>query len=235
MITRFFVAALVLAASAIQSCAADLSAIPRAILKEPTYQGKPRYCLLVLGQTAGTRIWLVQDGTKLYVDRNGNSDLTEPGEFVLSPTGTYFVIDQLLEHAGPAYKNLCINCGFNNGTFTLVAGQERQRQQFVGIDKMERPSWGATPATAPIIHLGGAMTLERYGPIYTLPRGAGDYPQHRFCLRLMVGTPGLGKGTFASYDEICSENLGLIQADIEYKAKAPGDPVKQRIELLHDG
>jgi hypothetical protein len=65
--------------------AADLAKIDRKIAKEPTYQTKsPRYCLLVFGPEARTRVWLVQDGDVLYVDRNGNGDLTEDGEHVTS-------------------------------------------------------------------------------------------------------------------------------------------------------
>jgi hypothetical protein len=67
---------------------------PRPKLKEPKYQSKaPRYGLLVFGPEAKTRVWVVLDlvsepgdpkGNKdaLYVDRNGNGDLTEPGERV---------------------------------------------------------------------------------------------------------------------------------------------------------
>src|SRR4051794_32966947 len=63
--------------------AADLSHIDRAIRKEPAYRTKsPKYCLLVFGPEAKTRVWLVLDGGTLYVDRNGNGDLTEPGEKV---------------------------------------------------------------------------------------------------------------------------------------------------------
>ncbi len=60
-----------------------LAAIDRSIRKEPAYRsGAPRYCLLVLGAEAKTRVWLVLDGDALYVDRNGNGDLTEAGERV---------------------------------------------------------------------------------------------------------------------------------------------------------
>ena len=65
--------------------AVDLTKIPRVIAKEPAYQGKPKYCLLVFGPEAKHRVWLVLDGDDLYVDRNGNGDLTEKGErFVLA-------------------------------------------------------------------------------------------------------------------------------------------------------
>ena len=62
--------------------AVDLSKIERKIAKEPAYRSRPRYCLLVFDPEAKTRVWLVQVGETLYVDRNGNGDLTEPGENV---------------------------------------------------------------------------------------------------------------------------------------------------------
>lgn len=62
--------------------AADLSKIDRRLVREPNYQSKPRYCLAVFGPEAATRVWLVHDGDSLYVDRNGNGDLTEAGEKV---------------------------------------------------------------------------------------------------------------------------------------------------------
>src|SRR5215468_8093881 len=62
--------------------AADLAKIDRTIRKEPTYSGKPKYGLLVFGPDAAACVWLVQDGNTLYVDRNGNGDLAEPGKKV---------------------------------------------------------------------------------------------------------------------------------------------------------
>jgi hypothetical protein len=62
------------------SPAADLSRIDRTIKKEPAYKGQPRYCLLAFGPEARTRVWVVVDGDVLYVDRNGDGDLTNPGE-----------------------------------------------------------------------------------------------------------------------------------------------------------
>ena len=38
--------------------AADLTKIERTIAKEPKYQGKPKYCLLVFGPEAKFRVWL---------------------------------------------------------------------------------------------------------------------------------------------------------------------------------
>jgi hypothetical protein len=68
--------------------AQNLAKMDRTIKKEPIYQTKAvKYCLLVFGPEAKTRVWLVHDGDNLYVDRNGNGDLTEPGEKVVAKKG----------------------------------------------------------------------------------------------------------------------------------------------------
>ncbi len=65
------------------SSALDLTKIDRTIGKEPVYESEePQYCLLVFGPEAKVRIWVVLDGDVLYVDRNGNGDLTDPGDRV---------------------------------------------------------------------------------------------------------------------------------------------------------
>src|SRR5438093_8231283 len=67
----------------VSSAAVDLRTIDRSILKEPAYRtGQPKYCLAVFGPKTETRVWMVLDGDTLYIDRNGNLDLTEAGESV---------------------------------------------------------------------------------------------------------------------------------------------------------
>jgi hypothetical protein len=48
--------------------------------KEPRYRTTPAYGLLLLDDDVGKAVWLARDHDTLYVDRNGNGDLTEPGE-----------------------------------------------------------------------------------------------------------------------------------------------------------
>src|SRR4029077_8754507 len=63
--------------------ATDLTKLERKIAKEPVYQTKsPKYCLLVFGFDAKTRVWLVQDGDTLYVDKTGTGDLTGEGKSI---------------------------------------------------------------------------------------------------------------------------------------------------------
>ena len=76
---RLALAAVLLASA---SFAADPPKIDRAIGKQPKYAGKPVYALLVFGPEAKDRVWLARDGDTLHVDKNGNGDLTDPGEAV---------------------------------------------------------------------------------------------------------------------------------------------------------
>jgi RNA polymerase sigma factor (sigma-70 family) len=60
----------------------DLTKIDRTLVKEPRYRNQPYYALLAIGPEAKQRVWLVVDGDVVYVDRNGNGDLTEANERV---------------------------------------------------------------------------------------------------------------------------------------------------------
>lgn len=61
--------------------AVDYDKISRALVKEPDYQSKaPTYTLLVFGPAGKLRVWLVFDGNTVYLDRNGDGDLTGKGE-----------------------------------------------------------------------------------------------------------------------------------------------------------
>src|SRR5262249_34625811 len=75
---------LVVGNTAVTAWGADLTRTDRTIAKEPAYKSKPKYCLLVFGPEAKTRVWLVLDGDRLYVDRNGNGDLTDDGECLVA-------------------------------------------------------------------------------------------------------------------------------------------------------
>jgi len=55
-----------------------LAKVPRVIKKQPHYQGKPGYVLLIFGDDLTHRHWLVVDGKTAYFDRKGNGDLTDP-------------------------------------------------------------------------------------------------------------------------------------------------------------
>jgi hypothetical protein len=61
--------------------AVDYSRIDRKVGKEPAYRSKaPKYALLLFGPQAALRVWVVLDGEEVYLDRNGDGDLTGKDE-----------------------------------------------------------------------------------------------------------------------------------------------------------
>lgn len=66
----------------------DYARVERHLAKQPEYVAAPRYALFVFDLAGDFRIWMVADKSRadlpyydvLYVDRNGNGDLTEDGE-----------------------------------------------------------------------------------------------------------------------------------------------------------
>jgi len=53
--------------------------IDRTIRNEPAYESTPKYCLLLLGASGNVKVWMVEDGRRLYIDKNANGDLTDDG------------------------------------------------------------------------------------------------------------------------------------------------------------
>jgi hypothetical protein len=96
--------------------ATPLQELDRTIRKEPEYQSAAvKYCLLVFGPEAKTRVWLALDGERLYVDRDADGDLTGPDERVTAdpkwsrPERGVFQFDAGDIHDGPlTHKDLQI-------------------------------------------------------------------------------------------------------------------------------
>lgn len=189
---------------ALPAPAADLAKIERAIGKEPKYQGKPTYCLAVFGPEAKHRVWLVVDGTTLYVDRNGNGDLTDPDDRVVP--GDRGLVTRIPAADGKTTYNLRV-CK-HEGVFEMYVRASRQDFHLVGFDGPGRLRFAEKPQDAPIIHFFGPLTLMQFEPqpgcvsphLKPLPLVRGRHVNLAFSL----GTPGLGSGTFAkfAFDEL---------------------------------
>ncbi len=262
-------ALLALAGLASPAAAVDLTKIERRIGKEPTYQTKsPRYCLLVFGPEAKTRVWLVLDGDTLYVDRNGNGDLTEEGEKVTLPAFKNESKDGPnngdreakvgLITAGPTRYSLMVmqarlRKGYKprtpdeeemfkllgsipDGVFTAIVVGEPSKggdrdgpapsSAVVFADHQGVLQFAARPQDAPIVHFNGQLMMTLH-PMQKLVRG------QEIELKAGVGTPGLGKGTFATimYEKVIPNDAHPI-AEIEFPPAGPGKaPMKTKVIL----
>jgi hypothetical protein len=251
----FTMLAVLLLAPVVQ--AADLAKIERKIAREPAYRTKtPKYCLLVFGLDARTRVWLVQDGDTLYVDRNGDGDLTGDGKRVKikqrSDNSRTFEVGDLtlggLTHTGLSVTQM-------KATPESVANeQEWQRIKKSGPepwtwwvritaqrgadDKRDLPR-----KIGYVVNGDGAGTLlfadrPQDAPIIHLngpfTLALQDHKQRliageRTMLQIGVGPQGVGPGTFAwvLYPKTIPEDA-YPETEITFPARAPGQEAIKR-------
>jgi hypothetical protein len=239
---------------AVPLSATDLTQIDRKIAKEPAYKSKPKYCLLIFGPEAKTCVWLVQDGDTLYVDRNGNGDLTEAGEKVTAekPDGTdegeyAFTLGDIRDgtrlHKALSVSVSKIDFLADNLEFAkaLLAKDPKARGYSISIE-MQMPSWKGAGVGARVrqhtsfgeVHgilqfadrPQDAPVIHFGGPWQLTPLG----PQRLTIGRerdvvLGVGTPGLGAGTTAYIDyEGVIPENLFPTVEVTYPPKRPGEP-----------
>jgi hypothetical protein len=207
--------------------AADLSKIDRRLVKEPSYKGKPGYCLLVFGAEAKVRVWLVKDGDALYLDRNGNGDLTEAGERLAGKGGE--PAGAITAAAGKKYQ--IRQCYLTK----LGAAKDQQDYCFLALDVgggLRQYSFAAfanTPRNAPVVHFDGPLTIEAADKNVTLVRG--EKPTDLSVYMVTRGRGArLGSTVLVDYDGIPKDVQPVVE--IEFEKKEPnGKPVTVRYTL----
>jgi hypothetical protein len=238
--------------------AADLTRIDRKIAKEPTYRSNPKYCLLVFGADAHKRTWLVLDGDTLYVDRNGNGDLTEEGEKVAAEKregrddGTYAfqagdVRDGALLHKDLRVDVISLTHMADRGEFVkaLVTKDAKARGYLVSLD-VEMPGRRGTGVGGRVrqqtfyLDVNGVLQLADRpqeapiihfgGPLQVTLFGRQTLMIDREVdMILGVGTPGIGPGTTAYIDyEDVIPQRAYPTVEVTCPPKEPGEPPVRR-------
>ncbi len=237
------------------AAAVDLSKIDRSIRKEPVYQSKePQYCLLVFGPEAKVRVWLVLDGDWLYLDRNGNGDLTEAGERVAPQSALHnsterpdaklmltFQLRRSVKDGQPEGEPIlsCVPDVFWFYVFQLVPADDQQnawadslrkkpfRVAVAAASRYESDSslaFSARPSDAPILHFDGPRQLGLHP--YSQPWRRGETST----LMVELRTPGLAASVRTDFDE----GMGATHpvAEIQCPPRHRGaEPVRFRVEL----
>jgi len=236
---------------------ADLARTDRTIRKEPAYQSKaPKYCLLTFGREGKTRVWLVFDSVPnpllpakdkdyLYVDRNGNGDLTEEGEQVQAIVHEYqepsflggvppskgwnleFPIGEIKDSEGTIYKDVKVTVQWFMGgkrPCMINASAPGRGTQSTEIRKLV---FADRPQDAPVVPFGRPMTMRfALGMTHSLSL------TEEFNLQAEVGTSGSGQGSFVSMmNETIPKDLHPV-AEIEWPHReASKPPIKMSVTL----
>lgn len=179
--------------------AASLQSVDRTMAREPSYQTQaPKYCLAVFGEGAQTRVWLVLDGNTLFVDRNGNSDLTEAGErlegnpVANSPgEGSFNAVAISVKEGVPPQAGLEVRV-HPSLTFVYCHSEGRPWQRAV-VDSQGYLMFGKDPEHAPVLHFNGPVAVGlRFAHKFTRHGQVED-------LDVFVGSPGIGVGSFVRF------------------------------------
>lgn len=256
MIRALLLAALLPASLA----AADLTKIDRALRKEPAYKNSPKYCLLVFGPKADFRVWLVQDGDVLYVDRNGNGDLTDKDEQVKNKNAgsEYHVFEAGSVSDGTlTHTELMVTCSRT----TQAAVEDDREWKRVNAQKGGPMMWtvrvqaerSAADARKLPKRIGYVANGDQNGNLLF-----GDRPEaapivhfngpwtlalqdwkakltagHKTMLQIGVGTFGVGGGTFSFvlYRDTIPETVYPV-ADVRFPSSEKGsEPIKRQYVL----
>jgi hypothetical protein len=219
--------------------AADLSKIDRTLGKEPAYQSKPRYCLVVLGPEAKSRVWLVLDGDVLYADCNGDGDLTGKDKRISK-----------LKWPAEGFKVGTIAPRDGGDPFSLKVevehGREGEEDRYTiwcwppgGKGFLQRTAgvvhFAERPREAPIVPFGGPLTLtilDWHHPLQPRQLVRGDRDNG---LSILVGTPVFGgkHEAFATVYEVFRD-VGAPVVEVEFPGKDSGArPIVARAEVRH--
>jgi hypothetical protein len=239
--------------------AADLSRVERKIAQPPVCKGKPRYCLLVFGPEARLRVWLVHDGETLHVDRNGNGDLTEPGEKVAARKGEdgelSFAVGDLRD-GKRTHRNLRVGIG----KLDHLAGRDEAVKRYLARDPRALRYSVSVEVEMPGRKGAGTGGRVEHAVFFRDTRGFlkfADRPQDAPIIHLGgpwqvtlfdrqqlrvgrekdlvvgVGTPGVGPGTtaYVAYEGLIPERA-YPTLEVTYPPRRAGDrPIRELYEL----
>jgi hypothetical protein len=133
--------------------------------REPEYSDAPRYARLLFGVEQPVAVWMVEDGRKLYLDRNANGDLTDDGP-PLEPSderqlgGGEWDFDYVLEELGPpdgshltGFRLARWNYGEDKNGYGLSVTLDGLTPMYAGWTAF----WSDAPEHARTLHFGGPL------------------------------------------------------------------------------
>lgn len=204
-------------------------------LTEPEYNNTPKYCLLVFGPQADTRVWLVEDGDTLYVDRNANGDLTDNTESIAATEvrdlGSYkdqkYPVGELRATEATEKHTDVLVTRYKSGdgpvSYVIKLKLNGEIQQYAGW----RPIFTDKRQEAKVIHFGAPFVAA---PLREKTLRLGEVDRH---LSIRFATPGHGQYSSVSlaYEAVPDDAHPI--AEIEWPAKPGTGPATSKATLDH--
>jgi hypothetical protein len=150
------------------NAATNISAnLTRTLIKEPKYDSMPKYAMILLGNSREVQLWMVEDGQRLFVDKNTNGDLTDDGP-PLQPSNVRnldakrrdfgYELDTITSTDGSRHTGFDLrrwNYGEPEDGYGLLLSVDGKLPMYAG---WFGTFWSTNRETAPVIYFGGPFT-----------------------------------------------------------------------------
>jgi hypothetical protein len=206
----------------------------RPITKEPTYQSTPKYSLIAIGAHGEAKVWMVEDGKRLFVDKNANGDLTDDGS-PIQPSKVRnldakrwdfeYALDAIRPANGARHTNFVLrrwNYNDPQDSYGLSLSVDGQMPMYAG---WFGTFWSTNRETAPVIHFAGPFkpTLLRRKEFVLGEKG------ERLSLGFFRAGSGPGAESRLSIDALPS--FVIPKLNIEWPTANGGAPMKKSYDL----
>ena len=206
----------------------------RTIIKEPTYQSTPKYSLITPGNSGDVKVWMVEDGKRLFVDKNANGDMTDDGppiepSHVRDLGANRWDFEYMLDAITPANRSRQTsfvlrrwNYGEKEDSYGLSLSVDGQMPMYAG---WFGTFWSTNRATAPVMHFGGPFTPK------LLRRREFTIGETQQRLSLCFLNPGSGAGAESRLSIEALPRFVVPELNIEWPTAGGGAPLRTSYEL----
>ena len=211
-----------------------VSHFDRTIIKEPTYQFTPKYSLITLGNSGEMKVWMVEDGKRLFVDKNANGDLTDDGP-PIEPSNVRdiggnrwdfeYLLDAIAPTNGSRHTSFVLrrwNYNDKEDSYGLSLSVDGQMPMYAG---WFGTFWSTNREQAPVIHFGGPFTPK------VLRRKEFTLGERQQRLSLCFVNPGSGEGAVSRLSIDALPRFVVPELTIEWPTDGGGAPLRTSYEL----
>jgi hypothetical protein len=179
--------------------------------------------LITLGKRGGVKVWMVEDGKRLFVDKNANGDLTDDGPPIEPGNlnwGFEYVLDAITPTNGSRHTAFVLrrwNYNENEDSYGLSLSVDGQLPMYAG---WFGTFWSTNRETAPVVHFGGPFTPK------LLRRKAFTIGEAHQRLSLCFVNPGSGEGAVSRLSIDAIPRFLVPEVTIEWPTAASHAPLR---------
>jgi hypothetical protein len=212
-----------------------VSYFDRTIVKEAKYQSTPKYSLLALGKKGEVKVWMVEDGKRLFVDKNANGDLTDDG-LPIEPSHVRdlgenrwdfeYLLDAITPDNGSRHTSFVLrrwNYNDTEDSYGLSLSVEGQMPMYAG---WFGTFWSTNREKAPVIHFGGPFTPK------LLRRKEFTIGETQERLSLCFLNPGSGPGAESRLSIDALPRFVVPELNIKWPTAGGGMPLRTSHALI---